>query len=365
MNHITETIKRHKKANQQIKASAQTIAQAYQNARLRLNKKLQNFVLSSTNDLQGKALVSCIEAIQKEYSLFEENFRNEMKNAIPYVAQSYYHDALNDIGKSNNVLGKFDSKRAEAMIKDSYTHIAGATQRMSSTAISNLRNITASVARESIMTGMSRKEVSSEILRRLTAVDNGFKFVDAKGRVWNNEAYTNMLGRTVLMNAGRESYFNTCAENGYDAVRITVSGNACPKCAEWENRIVSLTGATKGLPLLQEAIDGGLFHPNCTHSTVAVGEWDLETNYNKNGRPNQGLNAEGGKTTKEKIQANQEYSRYATNQNMQGENFYNAKTTITQSQLDNEYRDKINKNTTLEQKDAIESLTSEIGRAHV
>ena len=136
---------------------------------------------------------------------------------------------------------------------------------------------------------MTQKEVSATLLDRLLASDSQFKFVDAKNRVWNTNAYVEMLSRTTLLNAGRETYLDTCAEKGKDVVRITVSGNACPKCAEWENRLVSISGKTKGLPTLQNAIDGGLFHPNCTHSTVAVGDYDRETNFDENGRPKKRL----------------------------------------------------------------------------
>ena len=103
------------------------------------------------------------------------------------------------------------------------------------------------------MTGMTSREVQGELLRLLTA---DFTFTDAKGRGWNTEAYTKMLARTTLMNAGREAYLDTCADKGKDVVRISISGDTCPKCAEWENRLVSLSGKTKSLPLLQDAIDG-------------------------------------------------------------------------------------------------------------
>ena len=228
-----------------------------------------------------------------------------MGRAVPYVAEAYYQDALHDMGEK--ITGKFDTKRAEAMLQDSYSHIAGATEFMSATQVGNLRNTVSRVLRIAGMTGMTSREVQGELLRLLTA---DFTFTDAKGRVWNTEAYTKMLARTTLMNAGRESYLDTCADKGKDVVRISISGDACPKCAEWENRLVSLSGKTKGLPLLQDAIDGGLFHPNCTHSTVAVGDWDRETNFDKNGRPKEGWNSAKNPNPKgDDPDANREYRK--------------------------------------------------------
>ena len=307
-NQISELKSRHAQANKEIKATTANVAKLYEDVRLRLNQKLQSFVLKhNINDYQGKALVACIEGLQKEYAEFEAQFRKEMKRAIPYVAEGYYFDALHDMGE---VLGKFDTKRVEAVIQDTYTHIAGMTQYMTGTTVQNLRNVVARTLRESAMSGMTQKEVSATLLDRLLASDSQFKFVDAKNRVWNTNAYVEMLSRTTMLNAGRETYLDTCAEKGKDVVRITVSGNACPKCAEWENRLVSISGKTKGLPTLQQAIDSGLFHPNCTHSTVAVGDYDRENNFDENGRPKKGYNSADNPNPKgTDKEANREYRR--------------------------------------------------------
>lgn len=307
-NQISELKSRHAQANKEIKATTANVAKLYEDVRLRLNQKLQSFVLKhKADDYQGKALVACIEGLQKEYSEFEANFRKEMKRAIPYVAEGYYFDALHDMGE---VLGKFDTKRVEAVLQDTYTHIAGMTQYMTGTTVQNLRNVVARTLRESAMSGMTQKEVSATLLDRLLASDSQFKFVDAKNRVWNTNAYVEMLSRTTMLNAGRETYLDTCAEKGKDVVRITVSGNACPKCAEWENRLVSISGKTKGLPTLQTAIDSGLFHPNCTHSTVAVGDYDRENNFDENGRPKKGYNSADNPNPKgTDKEANREYRK--------------------------------------------------------
>jgi|GEM_PF-6376403 len=74
----------------------------------------------------------------------------------------------------------------------------------------------------------------------------------------------------------RQEYLDTCAEHGADVVRVTVSGHCCEKCAEWENRLLSISGATKGLPTVDEATAAGLFHPNCTHSLTEVDDYTRE-----------------------------------------------------------------------------------------
>ena len=53
---------------------------------------------------------------------------------------------------------------------------------------------------------------------------------------------------------------------------ISVSGDCCDACGKYENALLSISGATPGLPTLEEAMAEGLFHPNCTHRIIAVPE---------------------------------------------------------------------------------------------
>ena len=91
-----------------------------------------------------------------------------------------------------------------------------------------------------------------------------------------------------MLNTSRQEYFDTCAENGADVVAVTVSGHCCDKCAVWENRLLSISGATKGLPTVDEATAAGLFHPNCTHSVTEVDDYTREEEYNPDGTPKTG-----------------------------------------------------------------------------
>ncbi len=304
-NVVARTLDRHAKANQSIRATAGNMSKLYIQTRQRLNDALQKAVLGG-NAYTGKGLVNLIEAIQRQYAKLEEQYRSEFKRAIPYVTESFYHDALHDLDKS--VIGPFDPYRVKAALADSYTHIAGATGRMAATEVSFLRNQAAQIFREVSMGGMTGKQASRELLERLLTGDPQFKFTDARGRVWNTQSYTEMLGRTVLMNAGRSAYLDTCVDNGDDVVAVSVSGNPCPACAEWENRLLSITGSDKSLPTVEDATAGGLFHPNCTHSLVAVSDYDREHDYTKEGRPEEGYNAPGDEHPADK-EAWSEYRR--------------------------------------------------------
>ena len=291
MNPIAKTLDQHKKANQEITATTGKMAEIYRLARERLNAKLQAHVLSGKNPLEGAQLVKLIEDLTAAYSELEEAFRAEFGRAIPYVAESYYFDALKDLNKS--ILGKPDTAKIELLKQDAFTHVAGMTQNMLKTDVAFLRQNSAEVFRLASATGITREEATQSLLGRILTRPEGFQFVDAGGRVWNNESYCQMLSRTVLLNAGRQTYFDTCAENGNDVVRVTVSGNPCPACAVWENRLLSISGATEGLPTVSQATAAGLCHPNCTHSFVTVGEFVMQEDFTADGRPKEGVNSPG------------------------------------------------------------------------
>ena len=178
-------------------------------------------------------------------------------------------------------------------LEDAYTHVAGMTANMKKKDVAFLRETVAGVEREAAMTGMTSRQVTAELLTRLESRPEGFKFVDAGNRVWDSKAYCEMLARTTLLNTSRQEYLNTCAENDADVVCVTVSGHCCEKCAVWENRLLSISGKTKGLPTVDDAIAEGLFHPNCTHSLSEVDDYTREEEYNPDGTPKTGEGNKG------------------------------------------------------------------------
>ena len=187
---------------------------------------------------------------------------------------------------------EFDADRVKLTLEDAYTHVAGMTANMKKKDVAFLRETVASVEREAAMTGMTPRQVTAELLTRLESRPEGFKFVDAGNRVWDSKAYCEMLARTTLLNTSRQEYLDTCAENGADVVAVTVSGHCCDKCAVWENRLLSISGKTEGLPTVDEATAAGLFHPNCTHSVTEVDDYTREEEYNPDGTPKNGTQSE-------------------------------------------------------------------------
>lgn len=281
-----------------IEARVTDLNAIYSNARESLEKNLISFVTSGKKSFTGRHLVALTEEIQQVFPKLEEAYREKAGQSIHYLVQSYYRSALNDLSMDDVPLGGFNKAQMQLAMDDMYTHIAGATRNMDEMAVKALRRISAQVIRESALTGETQAQVS----KRLFLANGGtnFIFTDAKGATWNGEAYFDMLSRTTLNNSSRESYLQACADQGSDIVSVSFSGKPCPACAKWEGRLLSISGKTKGLPSLADAIVGGLFHPNCTHHLVAVPPEIAEEYYTPEGRPKTGLNSPGNEERDDK-----------------------------------------------------------------
>ena len=312
-NSIDRMLKSHAEGLAYIQAQTADMALIYDWARARVMDLIINHAKLYNAPYTGKYLVMLSEQLQKEYAVFEEKIRSKLKDAIPHMAKSYYFAALTKLGIGGNidVLGNIDKERIKYMVDSAFNDVAGATKQMRDVEIRHLRNISAKVFRETALTGETRSTVSRKLLNEAISLP-GFRFIDKAGRKWDTKSYFDMLGRTVLMNAGRSGYLDACAANGNDIVRVTVSAHPCPRCAVFENRLLSISGKTPGLPTVDYAISRGLFHPNCTHSLVAVPPAMVDKYYNSIGRTNTGVNSPG----REEVDNPEAWSQYRKTQTL-------------------------------------------------
>ena len=278
------------KGYSKIDAYEHDLHQIYLRARNRIEMQLSNFLQRRGASFTGPRLIGLFEELNAMFPQFEEKYRETYEHALNYMAHQNYAAALQDMGLKENVVGSMDKAVFNNMLQDGFQHIAGATRNMQTEVISELRRMSARVMREAALTGMTRAEVSrhlaAELLYAPDAKLRDFQFIDAGGRHWRTEKYFKMIGRTLLHNNARECYLAGCAKSGSDIVTISVSGDCCDACGRYENELLSITGATPGLPTLQEAMDDGLFHPNCTHRIIAVPESIARKYYGMGGGKN-------------------------------------------------------------------------------
>jgi len=159
--------------------------------------------------------------------------------------------------------------------------VAVATQSMGENAVRHLRNAAVAVFNKAKIEGKTDQEIQKALAEAWDAEagdQESHRFVDSRGRSWSNAAYLQMLTRTTLATVHRNAQINTLVGNGCDLARISGDGGGevCDACQRWEGKVVSLTGATRGFPTLDEAKADGLFHPNCVHRIEYLDEDEIE-----------------------------------------------------------------------------------------
>lgn len=110
-------------------------------------------------------------------------------------------------------------------------------------------------------------------------------FIDKSGRSWDLASYAEMATRTAASQASVQGHLDKLQENGEDLVIVSDAPEECELCAPFEGQVLSIsgdtlgevtgtdieTGATVSVTVeysMDDAIDEGLFHPNCRHTTA-------------------------------------------------------------------------------------------------
>lgn len=296
MNPIRAQLQRHAAGGYgKIEEYEANLHEIYLRARARIERQLETFMRDRRSSFTGPRLTALMNDIQNVFPEFEEEYRGAYAHALSYLANLNYRRVLFDLGLKEPVYGSINKRLFENLRDDGFEHIAGAARAMEIDIVSHLRRTSARVMREAALTGETRHNISRRLafenqygkgsIFQKTGGKRQFALIDKSGRKWDTDSYFDMLGRTLLHNNARETYLAACAQEGSDIVTVSVSGKPCEHCAKYENVLLSISGKTPGLPTVQQAMDAGLFHPNCTHRIIAVPESIAKKYYNPQGEP--------------------------------------------------------------------------------
>lgn len=168
---------------------------------------------------------------------------------------------------------KIHRQSMEALIDETDNFLAQALQGVTKTgklivSQATLKKIFETVARGQI-TGASIREMRKEIEARLKK-DGLTAVISKNGNKLDLRNYAETLARTEMTKAYNTGHINRMMESGQDLVQVSDHHRECQLCRPWENRILSITGKTKGYPTVDEAEKAGLLHPNCRHSMTPI-----------------------------------------------------------------------------------------------
>lgn len=239
--------------------------------------QLESHDISRNADLRDKLILEAQRRIDRLRRRLDRIIDAQME----YASERAYKGAGRMLGDS---ITRYSKERMEAVL-DALRARGGAgmaatfTDSMSKNIVTALRNATVSAYREQAVEGLTQRELMNVIKEKWMAATkdaDNFKFVDRSGRVWKTETYLMTNVRTNSMAMYNDMLVDTITQSlGSDLVRISDDGgteDSCDACKKWAGRIVSVTGATKGFPTLDEAKADGMFHPNCIHTIEPVDE---------------------------------------------------------------------------------------------
>lgn len=116
--------------------------------------------------------------------------------------------------------------------------------------------------------GLGRRETSKRIVDELKA-EGLTAFVDKGGNRWKLDVYGEMVARTTQREAVTLGTVDRLLQVGLDLVTISEHPHSCDICTPYEGKTYSLSGKTRGFPLLKVFPP---FHPNCRHVLTAAVE---------------------------------------------------------------------------------------------
>ncbi len=197
-------------------------------------------------EVQSAALEQLVEAYNKiaeELEALAEELNTDAANLQRQLDAS---SALRDIDAELNESFAVELSHMRRDVDDIYRQIIEAQ----------------SAAREE--TAASQRWAMQSALDEFAA--NGITgFTDKAGRRWGLQEYSDMATRTAMQRASMQATMDSMERFGWDLCFVNSHMGACPKCQKWQGVIMSLSGKTEGYHTVQEAMDEGLFHPNCAH----------------------------------------------------------------------------------------------------
>lgn len=149
------------------------------------------------------------------------------------------------------------------------------------------RNVLTQAQKQQIQATIAQGKLTGDTVRaivnevKLLLQNEGITaLVDKAGRSWTFDRYAEMLVRTKAVEARNQGLANRMLEAGLDLVQVSNHNSEHEECRVWEGKILSISGRTpKGTKLgggyivagtLSEAINAGLFHPNCQHAINVI-----------------------------------------------------------------------------------------------
>ncbi|MEH6941671.1 phage minor capsid protein [Bacillus sp. JJ722] len=232
----------------------------------------------NTSDFERAQVVATLAEIKKILTELNGNTASWTDVYLPKAAEDGVAYTLVSLGlaptieEARNIVkfNKLNRELIKVIVADTQDDLLKVTQNVDRKVRITIRQVTAEVLRSKNAKGVNgTASLTREILKRLdSATKTGI--IDASGRRWRPEVYAEMVVRTKMMEAHRESTINEAVGRGV-YYGVISSHSAKDACAKWEGKIVKLVPDAPGdYPYIGNLSRREIFHPNCKHVVSPV-----------------------------------------------------------------------------------------------
>lgn len=282
INSMHRTMKKHMK-NEDIEGINWTQFQSEQLKALQEYRKRNKDIIEAFDERTISNLETLLKTSYKDGALSQErqilqgivdgaraNPNKDIKDKLKNIKGKTTKDKVNNVLESNGTFFKTNDKKLNALInaskqevKDSYKNILRYSDDIYRQVIFKAE-LYANTGVKTIYQAvdMATKDFLSRGITNIT-YKNGAKV--------NIESYAEMCIRTANKKAKLEGEGQVRDEWGEHLVLCSQYGACSPLCLPWQGKVyidnVYSNGKADGkYPLLSDAMEGGLFHPNCRHT---------------------------------------------------------------------------------------------------
>lgn len=169
---------------------------------------------------------------------------------------------------------RINKEFVKAVVADTQSDLLAVTQNVDKKVRAAVRKVTSEVMRNNLTKGVNstatlRRDIMADLRKQLgDSLNTGI--IDAAGRRWRPSKYVDVLVRTKMMEAHKESTINEAISRDVFYGVISRHG-AKDACAKWEGKVVKLTPDAPGdYVYIGDISRKELFHPFCKHLVTAI-----------------------------------------------------------------------------------------------
>lgn len=214
------------------------------------------------------SLLNNIEFILSNADRYALEWSNDV---IPGQYRNGVNEAVSRLGKYNievpgyNAFARVHNKAVGILVRNTIEDLTDASSFVGRQIRDNVRQAGLDAITQKLSTGATVRQTKLNLQRSLVSKGiNGIR--DKRGRMISLDAYASTVARSTTREATNTATMNHLQSLGYDLVKMSSHATSCEICAVLQGRVYSLTGNTKGYPVLTSAYGSHAnIHPNCRH----------------------------------------------------------------------------------------------------